>query len=153
MSAFLGVKTLAALALLALPAVSSAAAVTAPADAVFVNGHVVTLDEAGTVVQAVAVRDGRIVATGGNQQIRRLAGPQTEVVDLRGRPLPVLRGEGVERQIGDAQLLRPLDGAAHRFGPALMPRDARQAPGLRPAAVAVHDDRDVPGRRRDRGMR
>jgi len=111
MSAFLGVKTLAALALLALPAVSSAAAVTAPADAVFVNGHVVTLDEAGTVVQAVAVRDGRIVATGGNQQIRRLAGPQTEVVDLRGRTvLPGFVDGHAHTALAARMIERYLDG-------------------------------------------
>jgi predicted amidohydrolase YtcJ len=103
--------TLSALALLALPAVSSAAAVKAPADTVFVNGHVVTLDEAGTVVQAVAVRDGRIVATGGNKQMRRLAGPQTEVVDLRGRTvLPGFVDGHVHTALAARMIERYLDG-------------------------------------------
>jgi predicted amidohydrolase YtcJ len=62
-----------------------AAASTAPADVVFVNGHVLTLDATGSEVEAVAVRDGRIVATGRNRLMRRLVGPETEVVDLQGR--------------------------------------------------------------------
>lgn len=62
-----------------------AAASPAPADVVFVNGHVVTLDAQGSVVEAVAVHDGRIVATDRNEQVQALAGPRTEVVDLQGR--------------------------------------------------------------------
>jgi hypothetical protein len=41
----------------------------------------------GPPANAVAVRDGRIVAVGGAREIRDLAGPRTEVVDLRGRAL------------------------------------------------------------------
>ncbi len=41
----------------------------------------------GPPADAVAVRDGRIMAVGGAREIRDLAGPRTEVVDLRGRAL------------------------------------------------------------------
>ena len=41
----------------------------------------------GAPADAVAVRDGRIVAVGGAREIRDLAGPRTEVVGLRGRAL------------------------------------------------------------------
>jgi predicted amidohydrolase YtcJ len=58
-----------------------------PPDSLFVNGHVLTLDPRGTEVQAVAVRDGRIVATGSTRQLRKLAGPQTAIVDLQGRTM------------------------------------------------------------------
>lgn len=54
-------------------------------DAVFVNGRFVTLDDKGTVAQAVAVRDGRIERVGKNRDIRALASGQTHVVDLHGR--------------------------------------------------------------------
>lgn len=69
----------------ALLAGAAGAASADAADAIFVNGRVLTLDAAGTEAQAVAVRDGRILATGSTRKLRKLAGPQTEVVDLQGR--------------------------------------------------------------------
>jgi predicted amidohydrolase YtcJ len=58
-----------------------------PVDAVFVNGDVITMDAAETVAEAVAVREGRIDAVGSRQDIMRLAGPDTTVIDLDGRTL------------------------------------------------------------------
>ena len=55
------------------------------------NSKLVTMDDAsfearvGTIVQAMAIRDGRILATGTNAEIRALAGPQTKQIDLKGR--------------------------------------------------------------------
>lgn len=57
------------------------------ADVLFVNGKVITVDPQDRIAEAVAVRAGRIYAVGSNEEIRRLAGPETEVVDLKGRPL------------------------------------------------------------------
>jgi predicted amidohydrolase YtcJ len=42
-------------------------------------------NELGPIVQAMAIRDGKILATGTNAEMRALAGPQTELVDLKGR--------------------------------------------------------------------
>ncbi|HEX2205187.1 MAG TPA: amidohydrolase, partial [Longimicrobium sp.] len=55
------------------------------ADRVFVNGKVFLADPGHTVVQALAVREGRVVAAGSDAEVRRHAGPATEVVDLGGR--------------------------------------------------------------------
>jgi len=55
------------------------------AETVFLHGKILTLDAAGTVVEAVAVKDGWIMATGSDTAIRKLAGARTEVVDLQGR--------------------------------------------------------------------
>ena len=58
---------------------------------VLYNGKIVTMDDSsfeskvGTIVQAMAVRDGKILATGTDAAIRPLAGPQTKVIDLKGR--------------------------------------------------------------------
>ncbi len=54
-------------------------------DTAFVNGKIITLDEASTTAEALAVRDGKIVAVGRSADIRNLAGPATRVIDLGGR--------------------------------------------------------------------
>jgi predicted amidohydrolase YtcJ len=56
-----------------------------PADTALVNGKVLTLDAGATVAEALAVRDGKIVAVGRSTDIRALAGPATRLVDLGGR--------------------------------------------------------------------
>jgi hypothetical protein len=54
-------------------------------DVVYVNGKIVTVDSSFTMVQAVAIRDGRFVAVGSNEAVRALAGSGTAVVDLGGK--------------------------------------------------------------------
>ena len=55
------------------------------------NGKIVTVDDpsfesrVGTIVQAMAIRDNKILATGNDVEIRALAGPQTKQLDLKGR--------------------------------------------------------------------
>jgi predicted amidohydrolase YtcJ len=49
------------------------------------NGHVVTVDEARPEAQAIAIRDATILAVGSNADINKLVGPNTQVIDLRGR--------------------------------------------------------------------
>ena len=71
-------------ALLAIPLFAVAAS-PQPADTLLVNGKILTVDRAFSTREALAIRDGRIVALGGNPEIRRLAGPQTRVIDLEGR--------------------------------------------------------------------
>ncbi len=56
----------------------------APADIVFVNGKVFTADGGDRVVQGFAITGDRFVAAGSDDEVRRLAGPQTRVVDLKG---------------------------------------------------------------------
>lgn len=55
------------------------------ADMVLHNGQILTVDTEFSVVDAIAVRDGKILATGSNSEMLALAGPQTDRVDLRGR--------------------------------------------------------------------
>jgi predicted amidohydrolase YtcJ len=56
-----------------------------PIDLLLVNGKVVTLDAASSVSEALAIEAGRVVATGSAEQLRKLAGPATHVIDLGGR--------------------------------------------------------------------
>src|SRR5689334_3885983 len=68
----------------AAPATAQQAAVNAP-DPVLVNGKVLTLDEQSSVTEAIAVRDGRILATGSSASIRALASARTQVLDVSGK--------------------------------------------------------------------
>ncbi len=52
-------------------------------DTVFVHGDIYT-QASPARAQAIAVRDGRIVAVGSDEEIRKLKGSQTKVVDLGG---------------------------------------------------------------------
>lgn len=56
----------------------------AAADLVLVNGHVITVDTADTEAEAMAVKDGRIMAVGTTAEIEALAGADTRRIDLRG---------------------------------------------------------------------
>lgn len=56
-----------------------------PADLVVANAAVYTCDPQNTWAESFAVAQGRIVAVGTAQEIRELAGPGAEVIDLGGR--------------------------------------------------------------------
>ncbi|HLN49536.1 MAG TPA: amidohydrolase family protein [Steroidobacteraceae bacterium] len=64
---------------------SMAAGVTGPADLVIDGGKIYTVDQKRTVVDALAVRDGKIVFTGSSNDAKPWIGPQTKVVHLAGR--------------------------------------------------------------------
>lgn len=53
-------------------------------DILLVNGKVITMDEGDSIVEAVSIRGGRIVALGESRKIRKFAGPDTEIIDLGG---------------------------------------------------------------------
>ena len=60
-------------------------------DLILVNGDVHTMDASLRRVQALAIRNSRILAMGTTNEIRFLAGPNTQIVDARGRVvLPAL---------------------------------------------------------------
>ncbi|HKK27010.1 MAG TPA: amidohydrolase [Gemmatimonadota bacterium] len=56
-----------------------------PPDLVLVGGRVFTADTARPWAEAVAIRGDRIAAVGRDAEVRRLAGPDTRVLDLGGR--------------------------------------------------------------------
>lgn len=55
------------------------------ADTIFYNGKIVTIDPAFSLAEAVAVKDGKILAVGSDQEILKLAHGQTERIDLKKR--------------------------------------------------------------------
>ena len=54
-------------------------------DLVLVGGKILTMDSRSSVAEALAVRDGRILAVGSDAAVRPMAGPQTRVIDLAGK--------------------------------------------------------------------
>jgi predicted amidohydrolase YtcJ len=56
-----------------------------PADLILHHAHVVTVDEKFRIAEAVAVKDGRILAVGDDETILRLMGPKTQIIDAHSR--------------------------------------------------------------------
>ncbi len=54
-------------------------------DLLLLNGRVLTMDAANSTAEALAVKDGKIVAVGPAGEIESLAGARTQAIDLRGR--------------------------------------------------------------------
>ena len=55
------------------------------ADRILFNGTIVTVDSADTVAEAVAVKDGKIVAVGAEDEVMQWRGTGTELTDLKGK--------------------------------------------------------------------
>jgi predicted amidohydrolase YtcJ len=53
-------------------------------DLILIDGKILTVDAKDSIVGAVAIAKGKIVAVGSTAEIQRLAGPTTRVVDLHG---------------------------------------------------------------------
>jgi predicted amidohydrolase YtcJ len=64
---------------------ASAAALPQTADLVLRNGKIVTMNAKAPVAEAIAIRGDRILAVGNAAQMRRVTGPATKTIDLRGR--------------------------------------------------------------------
>lgn len=71
--------------LLALLLAMTAASVHPGADMILVNGKIWTGDPAQRFVESVAISGERILAAGSTTAMRKLAGPGTRVIDLRGK--------------------------------------------------------------------
>jgi predicted amidohydrolase YtcJ len=82
------------------------------ADVFFHGGEIVTLDDANSTAEALAVSGATIVAVGAESAVRAHVGPSTRMVDLRGRVLmPALRDHHLHLQaIGFALLNRERGG-------------------------------------------
>jgi predicted amidohydrolase YtcJ len=54
-------------------------------DTILLNGKIITVDAKGSTREALAIREGRIIALGSSAEMRKLAGPGSRVIDLQGR--------------------------------------------------------------------
>lgn len=82
------------------------------ADLILTGGKVLTVDARFSIAQAVAVRDGRILAVGSNAAIERHRGPRTEEIALAGRTMMpgLIDGHAHMDRAGLRQILPSLSG-------------------------------------------
>jgi len=57
----------------------------AQADLILTNGKIATMAREGEFVQAVAVKDGKVLAAGSNAEVLKLKTPATQLIDAGGR--------------------------------------------------------------------
>src|SRR5437879_3194082 len=55
------------------------------ADTLLLNGTILTVDAQFSTREALAIRDGKIMADGTTAEMKKLAGPKSRIVDLQGR--------------------------------------------------------------------
>ena len=60
---------------------------TPPADSIFLGGNIVTVNPAQPEVEALALKDGKILALGKASELEKFKGPQTQIIDLKGKAL------------------------------------------------------------------
>lgn len=86
------------------------------ADALYQGGPIVTVDDDQPMAEALAVKDGRILAVGREQDLQIHVGPSTQLIDLQGKTLApgFIDGHahvsGFGLQAVGANLLAPPDG-------------------------------------------
>lgn len=90
------------------------------ADSIYTGGHIVTMNDGQPTVEALAIKDGKILATGPRVDIEKsYKGVTTKVVDLAGKTLMpgFIDGHAHAQQFGTqaigANLLAPPDGTVN----------------------------------------
>lgn len=81
------------------------------AEKIFINGHIITMDENNPEVEAMAVGKGKILLTGTTREIKKNY-PDTEVVDLKGKTVMpgIIESHGHLLSLGQSFLELNLEG-------------------------------------------
>ncbi|MER8895543.1 amidohydrolase [Mesorhizobium sp. M0676] len=86
------------------------------ADLIVINGRVRTMDDDNTAAEAIAVKDGAIIAIGNHAAIEKLKGTTTEVIDAKGGSvLPGFIEAHMHLFSGGAELAHLQLGGIHGF--------------------------------------
>ena len=71
------------------------------ADTIYINAKIYTVDEKKEWAEAFAIKDGRFVAIGSNQEVKKLISDNTKVIDLNGQfVMPSLIDEHLHPDMG-----------------------------------------------------
>ena len=86
---------------------------TEPANLILFNGTVATLNDSFSIEQAVAIRNHKIVAVGENAKALSLKGPNSQIIDLKGRFLMpgFIEGHGHYLSLGQSKQILDLSQA------------------------------------------
>jgi predicted amidohydrolase YtcJ len=110
----------------------------AQADLVLLSGKIWTGEASRPEAKALAVRDGRIVAVGGNREIEKWRGPKTKFLDAHGRRVvPGLIDSHTHMTMGGFNLLAV--DLRHTKDPADFTRQLAAFAGTRPPAQWLTD--------------
>lgn len=104
----------------------------APADLIATNGRIYTADVNRPVVEAIAVRGGRVLFAGSSRAVTALAGPRTERVDLGGRTVIPGMVDAHAHLLGLGQALRTVDLVGTRSYDEVIARVVERARTARP---------------------
>ena len=77
-----------------------------PAETILTNGKFITVDEKKPQAEALAIRADRIVAVGSKEEIARFHGPNTKVIDIRGKTVipGFIEGHGHFMSLGQSKM-------------------------------------------------
>jgi len=103
-----------------------------PADLIVANARIYTADAVRPLVQALAVRDGRILFAGSRRGAEALAGPRTERLDLGGRTVIPGMVDAHAHLVGLGQALRTVDLVGTKSYDAVIARVVERAKTARP---------------------
>ena len=64
--------------------VAGCSSVKEKADTILISGQIITVDKDFSFAEAVAIKEGKVLATGKNKDILELKGDSTNIIDLKG---------------------------------------------------------------------
>ena len=102
------------------------------ADLIVTNARIYTSDVNRPIVEALAVRNGRLAFVGSNRGALALAGPRTERLDLTGRTVITGMVDAHAHLLGLGQALRTVDLVGTRSYDEVVARVAERAKTARP---------------------
>lgn len=102
-------RTLAAAMLFAAAPLAAQSNAATPADLVVLNGRIYTSDGTRPIVQAMAIRGGRVVFTGDAAGARALVGANTRTLDLQGRTVIPGMTDAHAHVVGLGETLQSVD--------------------------------------------
>jgi predicted amidohydrolase YtcJ len=123
-------RRLAPLLLALLAPITARAQTRGPADLVVTNARIYTVDDARPVVQAMAVRGGKILFTGSAREAMALRGPDTRVVDAGGHTVIPGMVDAHAHLLGLGEALRSVDLVGTKSYDEVVARVAQAAKGL-----------------------
>jgi predicted amidohydrolase YtcJ len=117
----------------------------APADLIVVNARIYTVDAGQPRAQALAVKHGRFLAVGSNDDVRHLAGPDTTVLDAEGMTVTPGFIDTHSHASGTAELFGPdlLDARTIQEIQVTLAQAARDIPEVMWVSAGGYDDTKV----------